>query len=120
MPVFEYTALNASGKKVKGIIDADSHAAARQKIRGSGNYPINIKESVAKKDGGKGSIFTRQLGTNIKQQEIHLANSSAGDPPGRGDSFGTFHCRTHRAKRQIGACRPFWLKSKTPSTRGIL
>nr|WP_320010223.1 type II secretion system inner membrane protein GspF [uncultured Desulfobulbus sp.] len=73
MPVFEYTALNASGKKVKGIIDADSHAAARQKIRSSGNYPINIKESVAKKDGGKGSIFTRQLGTNIKQQEIHLA-----------------------------------------------
>jgi len=73
MPVFEYTALNGSGKKIKGIIDADSLAAARQKIRGGGNYPVNIKESVAKKEGGKGSFFTRQLGTSIKQQEIHLA-----------------------------------------------
>ena len=95
MPVFEYTALNASGKKVKGIIDADSHAAARQKIRSSGNYPINIKESVAKKDGGKGSIFTRQLGTNIKQQEIHLATRQLATLLGAGDSAGAIDSRAH-------------------------
>jgi len=73
MPVFEYTALTASGKKLKGVIDADSISAARQKIRGSGNYPVNIKETAAKKGADKGSIFTRQIGQGIKQQEIHLA-----------------------------------------------
>ncbi len=73
MPVFEYTALTASGKKLKGILDADSLSAARQKIRGAGNFPVNIKETKAKNAGDKGSIFTRQLGQGIKQQEIHLA-----------------------------------------------
>ena len=29
MPVYEYTALNDKGKKLKGIIDAQSTAAAR-------------------------------------------------------------------------------------------
>nr|WP_321465000.1 type II secretion system inner membrane protein GspF [uncultured Desulfobulbus sp.] len=73
MPVFEYTALTASGKKLKGVLDADSLNAARQKIRGAGNYPVNIKETKAKNVAGKGSIFTRQIGQGIKQQEIHLA-----------------------------------------------
>ena len=35
MPVYEYTALNDKGKKLKGIIDAQSTAAARQKLRES-------------------------------------------------------------------------------------
>ena len=73
MPVFEYTALNASGKKLKGVVDADSLSAARQKIRGAGNYPVTIKETTAKSTDGKGSLFTRQIGQGIKQQEIHLA-----------------------------------------------
>ncbi|MGD9947580.1 MAG: type II secretion system inner membrane protein GspF [Desulfobulbus sp.] len=73
MPVFEYTALTASGKKIKGVIDADSLNAARQKIRGAGNYPVNIKETAAKNAADKGSLFTRQIGQGIKQQEIHLA-----------------------------------------------
>ncbi len=73
MPVFEYTALSASGKKTKGVIDADSLSAARQKIRGSGQYPVNIKETSAKPATAAASLFTRRIGTGIKQQEIHLA-----------------------------------------------
>jgi len=44
MPVYEYVALNAKGKKVNGIIDADGATAARQKLRGSGSYPITVTE----------------------------------------------------------------------------
>jgi len=33
MAVFEYKALNAKGKNVSGIIDADSTAAAKSKLR---------------------------------------------------------------------------------------
>lgn len=71
MPVFEYTALNTSGKKTKGVIDADSLSAARQKIRGTGLYPVNIKETSAQ--AAAVSLLNRRLGTGVKQQEIHLA-----------------------------------------------
>ena len=45
MPVFEYTALNDKGKKLKGIIDAQSTAAARQKLRDSNIYLTDLQES---------------------------------------------------------------------------
>jgi general secretion pathway protein F len=45
MPVYEYTALDRAGKTTKGIVDADSPQAARQKLRGNGIYPVDVKES---------------------------------------------------------------------------
>jgi general secretion pathway protein F len=45
MPVYEYTALKQSGKNVKGIIDADSVLTARQALRGSGVFPVEVKET---------------------------------------------------------------------------
>lgn len=73
MPVYEYTALDGSGKKLKGIIDADSQAAARQRIRHAGNYPVDIHEStpISKKERESKSSFS--FGRRIKQQEIHAA-----------------------------------------------
>lgn len=44
MPVYDYTALDQKGKTVSGIIDADGAAAARQKIRSRGHYPVNLRE----------------------------------------------------------------------------
>jgi general secretion pathway protein F len=49
MPVYEYTALNAKGKKLKGIIDAQSTVAARQKLRDSDIYLIDLLEASGKK-----------------------------------------------------------------------
>ncbi len=80
MPVYEYKALDKNGKTRKGIVDADSVSSARKKLRSSGNYPIYIRESSAKKarkHDKKGlsfsvfdrvttkelNIFTRQLAT---------------------------------------------------------
>ena len=45
MPVYEYTALKQSGKNVRGIINADSVLAARQALRGSGVFPVEVKET---------------------------------------------------------------------------
>jgi general secretion pathway protein F len=78
MPVYEYTALDAAGKKHKGVLDADSLPAARQKIRQIGKYPVEIKETVPKgRRGQKGAVassfFSLQGGRRIKQQEIHVA-----------------------------------------------
>lgn len=47
MPVFEYSALTAEGKKIKGIVDAESILAARQKLRESSTYPVDLKETSA-------------------------------------------------------------------------
>jgi general secretion pathway protein F len=79
MPVYEYTALNDKGKKLKGIIDAQSTVAARQKLRESNIYLTDLLEtSGAKKDsplkqplGGlfrkvgsrEVTVMTRQLAT---------------------------------------------------------
>jgi general secretion pathway protein F len=46
MPVYEYTALNPGGKKVKGTLEADSIRTARQKLRVQNVFPTDIKESL--------------------------------------------------------------------------
>jgi general secretion pathway protein F len=77
MPVYEYTGLNSSGKTLKGIIDADSTVVARQKLRGDGIFPVDVKETVSKVKGMHSDsvsffrrvkpkdiyAFTRQLST---------------------------------------------------------
>ena len=47
MPVFEYVAIDRSGKNRKGIIDADSARAARNKLRADGIYPTRLDETQA-------------------------------------------------------------------------
>jgi general secretion pathway protein F len=47
MPVFEYVAIDRAGKNRKGIIDADSARAARQKLRSDGIYPTRLEETQA-------------------------------------------------------------------------
>ena len=51
MPVYEYRALNSSGKSLKGILDADSDMVAREKLRASGIFPVEIKEALARPKG---------------------------------------------------------------------
>ncbi len=78
MAVFEYKALNAKGEDVRGIIDADTPADARAKLRKQGIFPTDVKESMEKVDlrsdvpvsrilrrvkPSDVAIFTRQLST---------------------------------------------------------
>lgn len=48
MPVYEYTAFDKKGKNRKGIIDADSSVVARQKLRNSDLFPVEINRTSAK------------------------------------------------------------------------
>ena len=80
MPVYEYRGLNNSGKSLKGILDADSDVVAREKLRASGIFPVEIKEALSKPKGlpsepgsvvrllrgvrpAEVSVMTRQLST---------------------------------------------------------
>jgi len=45
MPVYEYVALDSGGRRRKGIVDAGSIVAARQKLRESEVFPVEISEA---------------------------------------------------------------------------
>ncbi len=47
MPLFEYTGLNAQGKKVSGVIEAPGKKAVAQKLRGQGIFPTDLREESA-------------------------------------------------------------------------
>ncbi len=46
MPVYAYKGLNAKGRNVGGIIDADSPKTARLKLRRSGVFPTDLSEET--------------------------------------------------------------------------
>ncbi|MBS3732872.1 MAG: type II secretion system inner membrane protein GspF [Desulfobacterales bacterium] len=74
MPIFEYTALNANGKTIRDIVDADSAPAARQKLRASRIYPVSIKE-VYDTDSRQGTRITewlRPFSNRVSQGELSV------------------------------------------------
>jgi general secretion pathway protein F len=71
MPVYEYTALDSAGKNLKGILDADSAMAARQKLRGSGKFPVEVKETSTKpKDAASGPVSISTLFKRVRPAEL--------------------------------------------------
>lgn len=81
MAVYEYKALGESGKKVKGIIDADTAAAARRKLREQQLYPTDVKESYSADESGAGKkgqsaglggVSTRDLTLMTRQLAVLL------------------------------------------------
>ncbi len=52
MSVFEYKALNAKGKKLSGIVDADSESGARQKLKAQSLYPTALYRIEAGRSKG--------------------------------------------------------------------
>ncbi|MFO8089425.1 MAG: type II secretion system inner membrane protein GspF [Desulfatiglandaceae bacterium] len=74
MPVYEYTALDRAGKTTKGIVDADSPQAARQKLRGSGIYPVEVKESGSSQKESPGrSISMSARFSRVSSAEVTAA-----------------------------------------------
>lgn len=71
MPVYEYTALDKSGRNKKGIIDADNQQAARQKLRNSEIFPIELKETFAQpRDLSSGRMSFSTLFQSVSPAEI--------------------------------------------------
>jgi general secretion pathway protein F len=73
MPVYEYKAIDKAGKTTTGIIDADSPVGARQKLRGSGIFPVEVRETTSRPKGvssGQASIST--LFQRVKPGEISV------------------------------------------------
>jgi general secretion pathway protein F len=71
VPVYEYRALNASGRSITGIVDADSSRAARLKLRRGGIYPIELHEE-ADAQGEKRDFDVLRFLRRIKLQEVAI------------------------------------------------
>lgn len=78
MPIFEYKALDASGKQIRGMIEADSAKTARSKLKKNNLFLTDIYEKSAAKKTSSGpflfsgirlqdvSVITRQLASLVK------------------------------------------------------
>ena len=72
MAVFEYKGVNASGKSVGGIIDAENPRLARQKLRSDGIFPTEVAEEKAHKSRLSQDISFQNLFQRIRTQEISV------------------------------------------------
>jgi general secretion pathway protein F len=79
MPVYEYSALDKKGKNTSGIIDAESAAVARQKLRAKAIYPVSIKQvdkassSESTRDLKSIRLFDRVKSTDISMMTRQLS-----------------------------------------------
>jgi general secretion pathway protein F len=71
VPVYEYRALNTSGRTVKGIVDADSSRAARLKLRRNGIFPIELREEADAQSDKQQFDVLRYL-RRVKLQEVAI------------------------------------------------
>lgn len=60
MPAFRFEALDAAGKTVNGLVDADNPKAARAQLRGQALVPLKVDIVVAGK-AGEGEGLNRQI-----------------------------------------------------------
>ena len=73
MPIYEYTAFDQKGKSKKGIIEAENEAGARNKLRASGKYPIELKENLSQSTKkGKTGLGSPLVFERVKSMEIHI------------------------------------------------
>ncbi|MDD3762835.1 MAG: type II secretion system inner membrane protein GspF [Nevskiales bacterium] len=70
MAAYEYSALDARGRQVKGLIEGDTPRSARQMLRERGLMPTEINE-VAEERLAQRSVFSRNRGS-ISSTELSL------------------------------------------------
>lgn len=77
MAAFEYTALNAKGKTVKGVIEGDHPRHIRQKLREQSLSPLQITEAAPSKKlhsdaGGRSSFFSARRSIKLSPVDLTL------------------------------------------------
>jgi general secretion pathway protein F len=70
MSVYEYVALDDQGRQRKGFIDAAGVAAARQKLREDGVYPVEINPAAEKKENAVSNIFSVNLFQRVPAKDV--------------------------------------------------
>ena len=70
MPVYSYKGMDAAGKKVGGIVDAENIKAARAKLRRMNVFPTDVSEGGSGGGGFAGAGKLGKLFQRVKVQDI--------------------------------------------------
>lgn len=73
MPVFEYQAIDARGKTIKGSLDADNSRVARQRLRTQGLYATSLHEAQERRDEDKKDVLRYLQSDRVAPQELAIA-----------------------------------------------
>lgn len=72
MSVYEYVALDEKGRERKGFVDATGVSAARQQLRESGIYPVEIYPAREKKQSSFSNAMEISFLQKISSQEVSM------------------------------------------------
>jgi general secretion pathway protein F len=67
LAAFKYNAVDAGGKELAGLLEADSARAARQVLRGRGLVPLTVEPVTG---AARGAGFARALGQRLSRTEL--------------------------------------------------
>ena len=72
MPIFEYRGVDAKGKDVRGIIDADTPRLARTRLKTSGVFPTEVQETVTERRGSRRDFSLSHLMKRARIQDVSV------------------------------------------------
>ncbi|MFZ3114575.1 MAG: type II secretion system inner membrane protein GspF [Syntrophales bacterium] len=72
MPIYEYEALDKDGRKSKGVLEASAAAVARQKIRESGVFPVELRETGNGKRQSTAQMSMGSLFGKVRFNDVSL------------------------------------------------
>lgn len=70
MPIFEYEAVDAQGKKVTGSLDASNKQDAKQKLQAEGLFPSALREKTGGGADALAGAPKRRAGFGVSQKEL--------------------------------------------------
>jgi general secretion pathway protein F len=73
MPVYEYNAISPAGKKLKGAIESDTIRTARQKLRGQGLFPTDIRELAVTSVSKSKDIRRHFVSNRVSLRDLSIA-----------------------------------------------
>lgn len=116
MPAFEYEALDAKGKKSRGLITADSEVSARRELRGRSMAPLSIRHADQRaerraKSAGETPVYVSVGRSSLSNRELMLTTRQMASLIGAGmpiaETLGLIAHQgsKHHAKRILTAVR---------------
>jgi general secretion pathway protein F len=72
VPVFEYVAIDARGKNVRGVLDADNGRVARQRLRAQGLFATEVHEAQDKTAADKKDVLQYLQSDKVSARDLSI------------------------------------------------
>lgn len=75
MPIYQYTAMDSSGKEKKGKMDAENENSVASALKEQGMFPTSIKEDKSKAKSGRAAAVPEDQGRSAKKSAMSFSLS---------------------------------------------